>query len=175
MLEQFSGVPKGGVWGVQTPPKFLSFDKAEPNFQFSGKYIHNSPRHPESLKKSNRIANWAEPLIRGLYPQIPVLSALCPQLNMLNRPLTKIPGYARHWISSYWHFWWTFWFHLQDYWKSFSYTLLQLAAKQTWTFESFIANPKSHQSPTAHSAVLILNETTYSSEMCQLTPHSVKI
>ena len=33
----------GGVWGVQTPPpKFRSFDKAEPNFQFRGKYIRNN-------------------------------------------------------------------------------------------------------------------------------------
>jgi hypothetical protein len=33
-----------GVWGVQTPPppKFRSFDKAEPNSQFCGKYIHNN-------------------------------------------------------------------------------------------------------------------------------------
>ena len=36
----------GGVgvgWGgVQTPPKFRSFDKAEPNSQFRGKYIRNN-------------------------------------------------------------------------------------------------------------------------------------
>jgi hypothetical protein len=32
---------RGGVWGVQhpPPPKFRSFDKAEPNSQFCGKYI----------------------------------------------------------------------------------------------------------------------------------------
>jgi hypothetical protein len=39
-----SGVPRG-VWGggvVKTPPpKFWSFNKAEPNSQFHGKYIHN--------------------------------------------------------------------------------------------------------------------------------------
>ena len=27
-------------------------------------------------------------------PQIPVLSLLCPQLNLLNPPRKKIPGYA---------------------------------------------------------------------------------
>ena len=27
-------------------------------------------------------------------PQIPVLSVLCPQLNLLNPPLKRIPGYA---------------------------------------------------------------------------------
>jgi hypothetical protein len=32
-----------GVWGVQPPPpKFRSFDKAELNSQFRGKYIHNN-------------------------------------------------------------------------------------------------------------------------------------
>jgi hypothetical protein len=39
-----SGVPKG-VWVVQTlphPPKLRSFDKAEPNSQFRGKYIRNN-------------------------------------------------------------------------------------------------------------------------------------
>ena len=35
-----------------------------------------------------------EPLPRGLRPQIPVLSVLCPQLNLLNPPPKKIPGYA---------------------------------------------------------------------------------
>ena len=35
---------RGGVWGVQPPPppKFRSFDKAEPNSQFRGKYIRNN-------------------------------------------------------------------------------------------------------------------------------------
>jgi hypothetical protein len=32
----------GGGGGVQTPPKFRSFDKAEPNSQFRGKYIRNN-------------------------------------------------------------------------------------------------------------------------------------
>jgi hypothetical protein len=36
-----SGVPRG-VWGVQTPPKFRNFDKAEPNSQFRVKYIRNN-------------------------------------------------------------------------------------------------------------------------------------
>ena len=36
-----------------------------------------------------------ELLIKGLKPQIPVLSVLCPQLNLLNpSPPEKIPGYA---------------------------------------------------------------------------------
>ena len=33
--------------------------------------------------------------LRGYRPQIPILSVLCPQLNLLNpSPLNKIPGYA---------------------------------------------------------------------------------
>ena len=34
------------------------------------------------------------PGLRGYRPQIPVLSDLCPQLNLLNPPPKKIPGYA---------------------------------------------------------------------------------
>ena len=34
--------------------------------------------------------NW----LGGYRPQIPVLSVLCPQLNLLNPPPNKIPGYA---------------------------------------------------------------------------------
>ena len=34
------------------------------------------------------------PWLRGYRPQIPVLSVLCPQLNLLNTHPNKIPGYA---------------------------------------------------------------------------------
>jgi len=34
-----------------------------------------------------------KPWLEAYRPQIPVLSVLCPQLNLLN-PLNKIPGYA---------------------------------------------------------------------------------
>ena len=37
-----SGVPRGGVGVFKPPPKFRSFDKAEPNSQFRGKYIRNN-------------------------------------------------------------------------------------------------------------------------------------
>jgi hypothetical protein len=40
-----SGVPRGrrtGFGGFKTPQQFRSFDKAEPNSQFRGKYIRNS-------------------------------------------------------------------------------------------------------------------------------------
>ena len=34
------------------------------------------------------------PWLGGYRPQIPVLSVVCPQLNLLNPLLNKIPGYA---------------------------------------------------------------------------------
>jgi len=34
------------------------------------------------------------PRLEGYRPQIPVPSVLCPQLNLLNPPPNKIPGYA---------------------------------------------------------------------------------
>ena len=50
-----------------------------------------------------------EPLTRGLAPQIPVLSVLCPPLNLLNPPPNKIPGYATVYAhvapSRYFEFW----------------------------------------------------------------------
>jgi len=39
------------------------------------------------------------PWLRGCSPQIPVISVLCPQMNLLNPPLKKIPGYA---TGPYW-------------------------------------------------------------------------
>jgi hypothetical protein len=99
-LDSDSGVPRG-VGGSTPPP----------------------PRNYEVLTKLCRIpssggdtsvttwseygfhsfANWVEPLTRGYRPQSPVLSALCPQLNLLNPP-EKIHGYATgqrgQWIDS---------------------------------------------------------------------------
>jgi hypothetical protein len=54
--QQWRAVGGGAVFKPPSP-KFRSFDKAEPNSQFRGKYIRYNPRHPESLTKSNRIAN----------------------------------------------------------------------------------------------------------------------
>jgi hypothetical protein len=33
---------EGVLWGFNAPPKFRSFDKAQPNSQFRGKYIRNN-------------------------------------------------------------------------------------------------------------------------------------
>jgi hypothetical protein len=40
-LVNVSGVPRG-IWGFKPTPKFRSFDKAEPNPLFRGKYIRNN-------------------------------------------------------------------------------------------------------------------------------------
>jgi hypothetical protein len=51
MMGTGSGVPRELVWGGSTsPPKFRSFDKAEPNSQFHGKYIINSLKY-QKLRK----------------------------------------------------------------------------------------------------------------------------
>jgi hypothetical protein len=86
----------GGLWCSNPPPKFRSFDKAEPNFQFRGKYIHN-----------NLIRIWVSlilqiernPWLGGYCPHIPVLSALCPQLNLLSTPPhPKQNSWVCHWV-----------------------------------------------------------------------------
>jgi len=42
------------------------------------------------------------PWLGGYRPQIPVLSVLCPQLNLLNPPPNKIPGYATESMNCHW-------------------------------------------------------------------------
>jgi hypothetical protein len=81
--------PEGGL-GVQPPPPQIipKFWQSRAEFPVLWKI------HIKNLIRI-RVANWAEPLTRGLPPPIPVLSALCPQLNMLNPPPPKkISGYA---------------------------------------------------------------------------------
>jgi hypothetical protein len=71
------------------PPKFRSSDKAESNSQFHEKYIcNNLIRMWVSFIEWNR---W----LGGYQPQIPVLSALCPRLNLLTpSPPNELSGYA---------------------------------------------------------------------------------
>ena len=130
-----------GVFNSPTPPEFRSFDKAEPNSQFRGKYIlnnltrirlslifwvaawkalpasygphggiffslqgmtwrkHKVPKIKKILPYEMKflVPNYSylqNPWLGGYRPQIPVLSLLCPQLNLLNPPPEKIPGYA---------------------------------------------------------------------------------
>jgi hypothetical protein len=42
-------------------------------------------------------ANWVDPWLGGYRPQIPVLSALCPQLNLLNPSWKKF--WVCHWLT----------------------------------------------------------------------------
>ena len=126
------------------PLKFRSFDKAELNSQFRGKYIRNNLTRirlslifwvfawkalPASYDPHSSIffslqgMTWRkhkvleikkilpyemkflvpnysclqDPWLGGYHPQIPILSLLCPQLNLLNLPpppKKKSPGYA---------------------------------------------------------------------------------
>jgi hypothetical protein len=73
---------KGGVGVQPPPPKFQNFVKAEPNSQFRGICIRNNLIRMRFHSFANRV----EPLTRGYRPQIPVLSALCSQLNLSNPP-----------------------------------------------------------------------------------------
>jgi hypothetical protein len=75
-----SGVPGGGG-GYHT--KFRSFDKAEPNSQFCGKYIRNNLIR---ILVSLICKLVGTPNQGATAPQIPVLSAPCPQLNLLEPP-----------------------------------------------------------------------------------------
>jgi hypothetical protein len=90
---QTSVAYRAGFEGGSNPPKFRSFDKAEPNSQFCGIYIHNNL----ITLRFHSFANWVEPLTGGggYRPQRPVPSALCPQLNLLNPPPEKKP-WLRH-------------------------------------------------------------------------------
>jgi hypothetical protein len=74
---------RGGFGGFKPPPpKFQSFDKSEPNSQFLGKYIRNTYNNTGFTHLQIERNPW----LGGYRPQIPVFSALCPQLNLLNAP-----------------------------------------------------------------------------------------
>jgi hypothetical protein len=74
----------GGVWEVQTnpTPKFRSFDKAQPNSQFRGKYIRkNLIRIRVSL-----VCKLSGTPDQGATAPKSSFSLTCPQLNLLNPP-----------------------------------------------------------------------------------------
>jgi hypothetical protein len=78
------------------PTQFRGVGKAVPNFQFRGKFI---PNNLISLRVSLSFKLSGTPWLGGFRPQIPVLSALCPQLNLLNLlpPRPKQNSWVRHW------------------------------------------------------------------------------
>jgi hypothetical protein len=77
---------------VQTPPKFQSFDKAESNSLFCGKYIHNNLVKDTGFTHLQIEQN---PCLGGYHPKIPVFSALLSSTEFVEPPLPpKIPGYA---------------------------------------------------------------------------------
>jgi hypothetical protein len=83
---------EGGGWGGANPPspKFRSYDKAEPNSQFRGKYIRNNLiRMQVSL-----ICKLSGTLTMGIPP--PDTRSLCPlsSTEFVEPPPNKIPGYA---------------------------------------------------------------------------------
>jgi hypothetical protein len=84
---QGSGVPRGeGGWGVQTPPphpEIPKFWQSWAKFPVPWK-IH--PWQPNRNTGFTHLQIEQNPWLEGYRPQIPVLSALCIQLNLLNAP-----------------------------------------------------------------------------------------
>jgi hypothetical protein len=96
------GVPRGGVQTPLPPPKFRSYDKAEPNSQFRRKYIRNNLtriRVPLICKLSGT-PDYGATAPRSPFSLPSVLNWIC------WTPPNKIPVYATvsHWrtLSSYW-------------------------------------------------------------------------
>jgi hypothetical protein len=86
---------EGGRVPTRPPsPKLRSFDKAEPNSQVRGKYIRNNLIR---IRVSIIYQLSGTPDQGAAAPQIPVLSALCPQLNLLNPPRQN--SWVRHWFE----------------------------------------------------------------------------
>jgi hypothetical protein len=92
-----SGVPRGdgGTLGVfnPPPPKFRSFDKAEPNSQFRGKYIRNN-----LIRIRSSLICKLSGTPRGLSPSD--LRSLCPLSSpeFVEPPRTKFLGTPLVWL-----------------------------------------------------------------------------
>jgi hypothetical protein len=86
-----SGVPRGfWVFTPPPPPKFRRFNKAEPIYQFRGKFIRNNLIRMQV----SFICKLSGIRLGGCRPQNSVLSALCPQLNLLPPPRKN--SWVRH-------------------------------------------------------------------------------
>jgi hypothetical protein len=132
----------GVVWDFQTPPKFRSFNKAEPISQFLGKYIHNNPNRI----RFHSFANWAEPLTRGLLHPDP--HSLCPlsstefveppEKNSWRNPPPKYNSWVHHCIQC-WKFlsWLTTCYLCSKFFAAWSlfvcvWNLLSQTAEKVW-------------------------------------------
>jgi hypothetical protein len=88
-----SDIPRG-VWGFKPPPpKFWSFDKAQPNSQFPGKYIQNNPIRirVSFICKLSGTPDWGATAPKSPFFVPPVLNWIC---CTPPPPPNKIPGYA---------------------------------------------------------------------------------
>jgi hypothetical protein len=79
-----SGVPKGGFGGFNPPPPPNS--EALPKLSRIPSSVEYTLVTTQSEYGFHSFPNWVEPMTRGYRPQIPVLSALYPQLNLLAPP-----------------------------------------------------------------------------------------
>jgi hypothetical protein len=94
---------RGGSLGVSKPPRNSEVLTKLSHIPSS---VENTSVTTLSEYRFRSFANWVKPWLGGYRPQIPGLSALCPQLNLLNPPPEtkswrkpppppkKIPGYV---------------------------------------------------------------------------------
>jgi hypothetical protein len=96
-----SGVPRGGLGGSTPPPrnsKFLTKLRRIPS-SVENKSV-TTLDIPKFWQSRTGLQIERNPWLGGYRPQISVLSALCPQLNLLNPPPKKYPGVS-HWYGKY--------------------------------------------------------------------------
>jgi hypothetical protein len=84
-----SGVPREGL-GVQTPPPSLPRNsEVLTKLTRISCSVENNPYQPNKNTGFTHLQIGRNPWLGGYRPQIPILSALCPQLNLLNTPAEK--------------------------------------------------------------------------------------
>jgi hypothetical protein len=93
-LQRNSGVPRREFGGVQHPhpPEIPTFWQSRAEFPVPWK-IH--PQQPNKNTGFTHLQVGQNPWLGGYRPRIPVLSALCPQLNLLN------PSGKKSWVRHF--------------------------------------------------------------------------
>jgi hypothetical protein len=90
-----SGVPKGGLGDSNLPRNSEVLTKLSRIPSSVEKTSGTTLDIPKFWQSRTGLQIERNPWLGGYRPQIPLLSALCPQLNLLNPlPPNKIPGYA---------------------------------------------------------------------------------